>query len=287
MGQVCILTDSTAQFVAPNFSGHELVNVIPLHVQFEREPYAGIAELKTAHLPASLGNGPAPQVQPPSAETFRQVFTSLGRRYRDIVTILVSSHLNDTVANAVEAAETVKAGANIHIVDSQAVAVGLGLLVQEAAAAAQRELPAVEITRLIRSLVPHVYAVFCVQSLTYLSASGHLDPAQALVGEMMGITPFLILENGRLVSIQKIRSARHLVDLLHEFITEFIDLKHVALLQGVPPFEQEVRNLRERLNSDYPDLSFSEHTLNAALASILGPRSLGVVVMEDASKCLT
>jgi fatty acid-binding protein DegV len=133
----------------------------------------------------------------------------------------------------------------------------------------------------VRGIIPRIYTVFCTQSLTYLYRSGHLDPAQAIIGEMLGVMPFFILENGRLVPIQKVRNPRHLVDILHEFIAEFENLKHIALVQGVPPFEQEVRNLKERLNGDYPSASYSEHTLGAALATILGPRSLGVFAMEN------
>jgi fatty acid-binding protein DegV len=83
-----------------------------------------------------------------------------------------------------------------------------------------------------------------------------------------------------LVLIQKVRNSRHLVDILHEFISEFSHLKHIAIVQGIPPFEQEAHNLRDRLNGNFPAASFSEHTLGTALATILGPKSLGVVAME-------
>lgn len=283
MSQICILTDSTAQFISPVFPGHELVSLIPLRVQLGERPGSEGTETKTSHLPVTLEKGVIPILNPPSVEGFSQTFLTLGRKYREIVAILISSHLSSTIAQAQEAASAVKCGAMIHIIDSQTTAVGLGLLVQAAAEAAERGISGIKISRLVRSLIPRVYTVFCVQSLTYLACSGHLDPAQAIIGEMLGVTPFLILENGRLVPIQKVRSSRHLVDLLHEFISEFTNLKHVALLQGVPPFEQEVRNLRERINVGFPAMPLTEHTLNPALASIIGPRSLGVVVMEHCS----
>jgi fatty acid-binding protein DegV len=116
----------------------------------------------------------------------------------------------------------------------------------------------------VRGLIPHVYTIFCNQSLSYLQLSGQLDPAQALVGEMLGITPFFILENGRLTPVQKARSTRHLVDTFHEFITEFIHLKHIALLQGLPPFINEARALHERIQENFPTTPFSEHILGAS-----------------------
>ena len=62
---------------------------------------------------------------------------------------------------------------------------------------------------------------------------------------------------------------------------EFTDVKHVALIQGMPPFDQEARLLRERLGGLYRANSFSEHTLGIPLAALLGPHTLGLVVMEN------
>jgi DegV family protein with EDD domain len=282
MPRVCILTDSTAQFPAPVFPGCELVNVIPLHVELNKVLYTDTKDIRTANLPASIRQSDGPKALPPTVEEFQEVFSNLARKYSEIVTIVVSSHLNPVITTAKEAALAAEGPARIHVIDSQTTAVGLGLLVQAAANAARTGSNGMEITRLVRGMVSKIYTVFCVQSLSYLYKSGHLDPAQAIVGEMLNVMPFLILENGRLVPIQKVRSSRHLVDILHEFIMEFSNLEHIAIIQGVPPFEQEARNLRDRINAEDTSPSFSEHTLGAALASILGPRSLGVVVWEKA-----
>jgi fatty acid-binding protein DegV len=95
--------------------------------------------------------------------------------------------------------------------------------------------------------------------------------------------PIYVLENGHLTATQKARNYRHLVDILHEFLYEFGHLEHIALLQGVPPFETEARALRERIVADFPDTPISEHTISATLASIIGPRSLGMFVMQGES----
>jgi hypothetical protein len=69
--------------------------------------------------------------------------------------------------------------------------------------------------------------------------------------------------------------------MLHEFVAEFENLKHVAIAQGIPPYEQEARNLRERLYQDISPEALSEHSLSLALMALLGPRSLGVFALED------
>jgi DegV family protein with EDD domain len=281
MSQVCILTDSTAQFPAHLFPGSDLINVIPYHVQMDGVNHEPEKDIKLIHLPASVYGNTGIHVRPPSIEEFSQMYKSLGYRYREIVVILISAQLSPAMENAVAAIEVAKCPAAIHLVDSQTTTVGLGLLVQSAASAAQQGLSGARISRLVRGLAPHVYTVFCLNNLSYLSRAGFIDPAQAVASEMLEIVPFVILENGRLNPTQKVRGSRHLVDLLCEFVMEFNDVKHVALIQGMPPFDQEARLLRERLGGLYRSNSFSEHTLGIPLAALLGPHSLGLVVMEN------
>jgi DegV family protein with EDD domain len=283
MSQVCILTDNTAQFPVHIFPGSNLVNVIPYHVQLDEPPSPDDQEIKLIHLPADAYADCGLQIQPPSVNEFIQMFLTLGFRYREIVVILLSGHLSPAIANAEMAIEDAKSPATIHLVDSQTTSVGLGLLVQTAASAAQQGYTGTDISRLVRGLSPHIYTVFCLYNLSYLSRAGFIDPAQAIVGEMLDVVPFSILENGRLVPVQKVRGARHLVDLMYEFVTEFSGVQHVALIQGTPSFEQEARLLRERLSGLYHTNSFSEHTLCLPLAALLGPHSLGLVVMEDST----
>lgn len=281
MPQVCILTDSTAQFPVHLFPGSELVNVLPFHVQLDGLANVPDKDVKITHLPASVYANTGLRLGPPSVDEFCQVFMSLGHRYREIVVVLISAQLSAALANAQTAVEMAKCSAVIHLVDSQSTTVGLGLLVQAAASAAQQGQSGARISRLVRGLTPHVYTVFCLHNLSYLSRAGFIDPAQAVVGEMLDIVPFVTLENGSLSPSQKVRGSRHLVDLLCEFVMEFSAVKHVALIQGVPPFDQEARLLRERLGGLYRANSFSEHSLTVPLAALLGPHSLGLVVMEN------
>lgn len=280
MSRIGILTDSTALLSSASYPGCENVSFISLRVKVDqvivpdcRDPKQSSQLFKSnEHFPVAL---------PPTVEDFCQAFQSLGQKYQVILVILLSSHLNSAVEVAREAASRVKSPATFQIVDSQTTAAGLGFLVQAAAEAVQKGWDANRINSLVRGLISHVYTVFCLQSLTYLASSGQLDTSQAVVGEMLGVIPFYIMESGRLIPIQKARSPRHLVDMLHEFVAEFDNLKHVSIVQGFPPYEQEARNLRERLYQDISPDALSEHNLSLASMALLGPHSLGVFALED------
>jgi len=222
-----------------------------------------------------------PTASPPSVNAFRSAYTSLGTKYKEIVVILLSSHLSQANLNAHLARESANSPANIFIIDSLNTAIGLGLLVQAAADFAHRGYTGMEINRLIRGMINHIYSVFCLPDLSHLYRSGQLDPAQAIVGEMLGVIPFFTLENGSLVHTQKIRSPRHLVDIMYEFVAEFENLKYLGLIQGINTYEQESRNLRDRISQNVRSTPLCEHALSLALATILGPHSIGLVVMEN------
>jgi DegV family protein with EDD domain len=283
MPRTCILTDSTVHFPKRFYPGHEHVYVIPYQVQTGEQLVRDSKDLGFFKSPLCVVDHNYSQAQPPSIEAFREIFDSLGSKYQEIVAILISSFLSPVVTNAHQAAESLKSRFPIHIIDSQTTAAGQGLLVQAAAEAAQRSLSAIEINHLVRGLIRHIYAVFCLPDLIYLSRSGLVDRAQGLVGEMLGIIPFFVMENGRLVHMQKIRSSRHMVDIMYEFVTEFEGLRYLALIQGIPAFEQEYHNLYERVHQNLRATHISEHTLSLALASILGPHCIGLVAMPSAA----
>lgn len=279
MPRTCILTDSTAYFTKPAFAGQEHVTILPHHVQADGHFLPDSKDLSPYRI-FSQSKIP-PLTIPPSVDAFQAAYASLGMKYKELVVILLSSHLSQANANAHLAAESTKSSANIFIIDSLNTAIGLGLLVQAAAEFSHRGYTGVEIHRLVRGMINHIYSVFCLPDLTYLYHSGQIDPAQAIVGEMLGVIPFFTLENGRLVHTQKIRSPRHLVDIMFEFVAEFENLKYLALLQGINSYEQESRNLRDRISQNVRTTPLCEHGLSLALATTLGPHSIGLVAMEN------
>jgi DegV family protein with EDD domain len=279
MPRTCILTDSTAYFTKPTFTGQEQVTILPHFVQVDDHLQPDSKDLSIYYHP-SLFKQP-PQAIPPSMEAFQDAYASLGLKYKEIVVILLSSHLSQAYANAQSAIQAAKSPATIFVIDSLNTAIGLGLLVQAAAEYSHRGYSGVEINRVVRGMINHIYSVFCLPDLSYLYRAGQLDPAQAIVGEMLGVIPFFNLENGRLIHTQKIRSPRHLVDIMYEFVAEFENLKYLALLQGINSYEQESRNLRDRISQNIRTTPLCEHGLSLALATLLGPHSIGLVVMEN------
>jgi DegV family protein with EDD domain len=280
MGSICILTDNTAQFTRPAFTGSELVNVIPFQVIADDLIQIDNPAVRVTSLPSSARLGFAPHLNPPKVEDFKQIYLALSHSYNEIIAIFLSSQLSPLVTYAQQAAKMIQGRVSVQVIDSQSTSVGLGFLVQTAAEAAACHSNAVEIERVIRGFIPHIYSVFCIPGLTYLHNAGYIDYAQAIVGEMLNLLPIFTLEEGHLSPLEKARNLRSLTDYFQEFLDEFSDLHHIAFVQSAPPLNHESRTLREHAQTNFPGATFSEHALSFPLAALFGPRSLGVIVVE-------
>jgi DegV family protein with EDD domain len=277
---ICILTDSTAQFPQLGFPGRNHVRVVTYGIEVNGQQYEEGQELKTNDLPQTASETLRPRLIAPSVEKLRELFISLSQHYSDIIVIVTSANLTRAYENAQKAQKTVQGRVKITLIDSQTTSVGLGLLVQAAAEAVALGKSSFDIERSVRSMVPHTYMMLCTPGLSYLHYAGIIDQAQAFVGEMLGLMPIFTLEEGQISAVEKVRNMRSLVDFMQEFVLEFDQLLHIAFIQSVPGLPHEARLMREHVQNSFPQTPFSEHAINLPLATLIGPRSIGLVVVE-------
>lgn len=276
--RIGILTDDTTQFTNENFLGSQLVHTLSFHVSGLIQDPVNTPDNMSEH---DKKRGNRYQISLPSEETIRETFLSLSDQYDEILALIVSKHINPLYFALEEAITKIPNSAHFHLIDSQTFSIGLGLLVQIAASSAYRGFSMEEIKKNMRSVIPKIYSIFCVKDLSFLSFSGLIDPAQAVIGEMLGMSPCLLTENGRFIPTHKAKSFRHIVELFLEFSSEFENLRNIALLYGKGYNTQDFQILRSRINHQFSTASFSEHTINGAVSSMLGPQTAGIVLMEN------
>jgi DegV family protein with EDD domain len=257
MENVCILTDSSAIFSRAAFTGHDRVKVMPFDAQLS----------------------PLPKLVPPPVDDFIREYEALGRVYSHILVVVMSAGLNPIANLAAEAAMQFGGSTSVTIIDSLNAGAGLGLLVELAAQAAASGSSPREIERIMRASAPHIYTLFCIPGLMHLASVGYLSAAQAVAGDMLGLLPIFMLEEGRLSPLEKVRTQRHLIESFQEFLEEFEAPRAVALVKGSQN-HMRTRPLRQYVNEMFRDAPFSEHTLNAPLSALFGPQTIGLTVME-------
>jgi DegV family protein with EDD domain len=118
--------------------------------------------------------------------------------------------------------------------------------------------------------------------LDYLEKGGRIGQAQALLGTMLRIKPLLIVEDGNIVPLEKVRTRSQVIDKLVDFVAEFARVERVAILcSGLATGMDELTDeLRQRLGEVLPGSKFPLVRYDPVLACHVGPEALGVIVYE-------
>jgi DegV family protein with EDD domain len=280
MARVKIVTDSAAYFEPDDLK--ELgVEVVPIGVRFGDEMYSDGIDLAGEEFFQRLERSSTPPVTiPPPVETFQELYSRLRKTTDQILSLHVSGRLSRTCHNATLAAENMLGRCQISVVDSLSTSLGLGILVAGAAKLAAAGATLDEIVRVIRGMIPHLYIVFFVETMDYLERGGRIGKAQAILGSMLNIKPFLFVEDGEVIPLEKVRTRAKALDKLFEFAAEFANIERMAIIQRSPLPNEETDALTERLRLIFPGMSVPIIRYGPTLACHVGPDAMGIIVYE-------
>jgi DegV family protein with EDD domain len=278
MPPVKIITDSTAD-LPPNVAERLGITVLPISIHLGQKTLRdGIDVTPQDFFPRLARISTPPTTTPPTVQQFDEAFADATKQTNEVVAIHVSSKLSQTYRNAMRSATPLLGRSKIAVIDSQLVTVGLGMLVTAAAEAAASGANIEQVVKLVRGMIPHIYIAFFAETLDYLERGGRIGKAQAMIGSMLNIKPLLILEEGELVALEKVRTRAKAIEKLVEFITEFTRIKRMVVLHGDTP--DDVNALLEQVNLILPDLDTSVDLYGPVSATHIGPSAIGVVVYE-------
>ena len=280
MPRVYVVTDSAAE-IQPDVADRLGITIVPLTVRVGGKDFEDKKDLSHEELLLRMAREDLhPEVVGPTVEQFRQLYDRLTRRTDQIISLHSASHLSIVHRQAQLAADGFLGRCDIMVMDSEAVSLGLGILVESAAKLALESMPLRVIVRHIRGMIQRVYTVLTTNTLHHLEHSGLISSTQAILGSMLEIKPFLAIEGGKIVPMEKVRSRERALDKLVEFAHEFASINQLAILQSTSYPTDGTRVLREKLSSivsgrDYPTMLYGP-----LLASQIGADGIGLVVHE-------
>lgn len=281
MGKVRIVTDSSAHFLNPDIIDQYDIQVVPLTIHLGTQALReGIDLDADTFFRLSLQNTPPATVSAPSVEDFATLYSRLNKETDQVLSLHMSRHLSATWDHARVATKTLLGRCEIAVVDSLTTSAALALLVETAAQAAEEYESLEDVVRIVRKMLPRVYTVLFVESLDYLHNNGLISEAQSILGTMLNIKPFLTIEEGELLPMEKVRTQAQATDKLVEFVAEFSSIENLIILQNTPYPTDQTRLLQDRLAAEFPGREFPIMMYGPSLATIIGPDGMGVVVQE-------
>jgi DegV family protein with EDD domain len=278
--KVHIVTDS-AITIKPAVAEKLGVTVLPLTIRIGDKTYKDGTNLDHEELLLRMTSERIrPSIVGPTAEQFQRVYNRLTHHTNQIISLHSSAGLSLIHHEAQTAAREFLGRCDIAVVNSETLSLGLSILVQKAAELANQSTSLNEILRQIRGIIRRIYIAFITDTLDYLEHDHLISPAQAILGDMLGIKPFLAIEEGRIIPMEKVRSRERAIDKLIEFANEFSNIEQIAILQSTPYPTDETKILRERTGMLPPDKECPLLLYGPLLASHLGPDGMGLMVYE-------
>jgi DegV family protein with EDD domain len=278
-----IITDSTAQIPASWARDHQVL-VMAQRIRFGDKVYREGVDLDDAGFALLVQDRLAsewPVIEAPGVDEYTEAFQQTLLETSDIIVMAPSDKLTRSARNARLAAEVFRGRANIVVFDSQTIALGLNVLVRQVSALTQDGYSSDDIIKSARGVAPHLYGAFVTQDLAHMARSGCLRPAQAALGKLLGIIPFLSIEDGEIAAIEKVRSFDRALEKLVEFAAEFESPQELAVLQLAPEANAQTEALIDLLRGIFPDLGhIPVRPCGATIGSIIGPTGIGIMIYD-------
>jgi len=167
--------------------------------------------------------------------------------YDELIIITISQHLSGTYQNAVIAAKMVE-DMVIHVFDSRSVSYVEAKMAHIAQKMVNENKTATEIIAMLEKIRDNNHIYCTVDTLKYLVKNGRLSGAAGFFGTMLKLKPLLeVNKEGKIVSIEKIRTTQRARELLLERFVKEIEGKDIEAFIIYTNNYDEMSELKQKL----------------------------------------
>lgn len=272
--KIRFVTDSTSDIPQALVDQYQ-IGVVPAFVNFGGNSYADDGkELNRAdyyNRLSTLRPFPTTAAMPPSVaeKVIREVFEDCDH----LIVVTVSSKLSG-VYNAMRLALNGMPQDRITLIDGLQTTMGLGWQVIMGAEEAERSGDVARVIDTIHRVRDAVRVYAALGTLEFLHRSGRVGWAAAGIGTLLQIKPILMVENGEVESMARVRTFSRAVEELITLTHRHAPLDRLAILYASD--ETGAQQLLERLQDIAPPDPLVV-SINPAVGTHIGPSGLGVV----------
>lgn len=213
-----IASDSTCDLGSELTKAYE-IKILPLSINLGGQLYADGTEIDPDTIYAHYEKtGELPKTSAINIADFEEFFGEQTKNGAEVVFFTISSTMSATYHNACLAAEDFP---GVHIVDTQNLSTGGGLLVLAAAEMAREgKMSAKEIAEASRATASRVDASFVIDNLEFLRKGGRCSALAALGANLLSLKPCIVVKDGKMGAAKKYRGKFEVV--LKQYITDRI-----------------------------------------------------------------
>jgi DegV family protein with EDD domain len=280
-GTAVVVTDSTAS-LPPEVAASRGIVVVPLQVVIGATVYD------------EGPGGATPEMVAEALKEFRPVSTSrpapayLAEVYAkaaadgadEILSIHLSAEMSGTYESALLAAR--ESPVPVTVIDSRQVGVATGYAALSAADVLDAGGSLAEAAEAARRRAASATALFYVDTLEYLRRGGRIGAAAAILGGALSVKPLLQIEDGRVVSLDRVRTSARALSRMEDLVVAAAGDLPVELCVSHLANPERASGLADRLAERLaPNLAGREvwcGELGAVLGAHVGPGMVAVCV---------
>lgn len=201
---VKIIVDSTAD-MTPQVKAR--VKVVPLTIRFGDREYVDGVDMDSVKFYTMLAESQQlPTTSQAGPFAFEEAFAEAVEAGFEVVCITCSGKLSGTNQSATIAAAEYPG--KVHVVDSNTIALGLGILTDYALQLVDRGLSAEEITWKLLQKREKICLLAMLDTLEYLKKGGRISATAAFAGGLLNIKPVIAIADGEIRVLGKARGTK-------------------------------------------------------------------------------
>ncbi len=279
MTKLKILTDTSCDLPKTYFAEHDIA-VLPIPIRFGNQQYLEGVDLDGAAFYKKVAElGVLPSTSQPSIGEFVAAYREWAERgYDTLLSVHVSEALSGTINAARTAAKQVTDQIRVIPYDSLSGSAAMGFMCVEAAGMWRSGKSVEEIIAHLDAVRVHVRVGLTLATLRYAQMSGRIHGIQALIASLLNVKPIVILQDGKLIAGERVRSRRGALERLKQYAREWAGDRRVNLVVLHAEAQAEAEGLLAELK---PSIYTAEAFAISAAPSVavhFGPGAIGVVV---------
>ena len=274
-----ITSDSTCD-LTPELLDRYQITLAPLYVTLDgvtRKDGVDIHPQDIFHHVAAGGG--LPSTSAVNIADYQELFSRYARQFEAVIHFNIGQEFSACHQNAVIAAEDFD---NVYVIDSRNLTMGQGLLVLEAAEAAQQGQSPQDIVAHIHSLIEKVSTTFVVDRLDYLAKGGRCSSVVALGANLLKLKPCIVLADGKMSVGKKYRGVFDKV--LPDYVRDQLDpgdfrkQRCVIVNAGCKP--ETIAAVR-CVVEEYGFQEIIEGDAGCTISAHCGPNTLGILFLRQ------
>lgn len=281
MSRVYIVTDSTADLTEEEVKQFE-ISIVPMNISIDDENYIdGVTITKDEFKQKMIESAELPKTAQPSIGRFVEVYDELGKNGDSVISIQMMRSISGTVDAARQAADITET--NVTVVDSDFTSRSMGMIVKEAAKAAQEGKSVQEILEIVEDAKKRTTLYLTVVNLDNLIKGGRISQLMGMFSNLLNIKLFLQVINGKIEIIQKGRGLKSLQKKYDEIFEQMKatpnGIQEIGIMHaGLSDFnEGNIARVREL----FPDVPLTIVTTSPIIMSHTGVDAMAITYLEN------